>query len=50
MVIYRLTLKGILTRAESKTGRGGWIKFGLTKELYQDLRIRETDNKEITKR
>jgi ribosomal protein S25 len=50
MVIYRLTQKGILTRAKSKTGRGGWIKFGLTKELYQDLRIRETDNKEATNR
>jgi predicted transcriptional regulator len=48
MIIHRLIKKGFTWRAQSKTGRGGWIKFGLEKQLYQDLRIRETDNKEIS--
>jgi hypothetical protein len=48
MVIHRLVKKGFLERASSKTGRGGWIKFGITKDLYQDLRIRQTDIKRIT--
>jgi predicted transcriptional regulator len=45
--INRLIKKGFTWRYQSKTGRGGWIKFGLLKEHYQDLRIRETDSKEI---
>ena len=48
MVIHRLVIKGVIRREFSKTGRGGWIKFSIEKELYQDLRIRESDNKEIT--
>ena len=48
MVIHRLVKKGVIKREISKTGRGGWIKFSIQKELYQDLRIRESDNKEIT--
>lgn len=48
MVIHRLVKKGVIKREVSKTGRGGWIKFSIQKELYQDLRIRESDNKEIT--
>ena len=48
MVIHRLVKKGFIERASSKTGRGGWIKFSITKDLYQDLRIRQTDNKQIT--
>jgi len=48
MVIHRLVKKGVIKRETSKTGRGGWIKFSIQKELYQDLRIRESDNKEIT--
>ena len=48
MVIHRLVKKEFIKREISKTGRGGWIKFSIQKELYQDLRIRESDNKEIT--
>ena len=48
MVIHRLVKKGFIERASSKTGRGGWIKFSITKDLYQDLRIRQTDNKQVT--
>ena len=48
IAIHRLIKKGFTWRNESKTGRGGWIKFGLSKSLYQSLRIRETDNKQIT--
>ena len=48
MAIYRLVKKGVIKRETSKTGRGGWIKFSIQKELYQDLRIRESDNKQIT--
>jgi predicted transcriptional regulator len=48
VVIHRLVKKGFIKRETSKTGRGGWIKFSIQKELYQDLRIRESDNKEIT--
>ena len=48
MVIHRLVKKGVIRREFSKTGRGGWIKFSIEKELYQDLRIRESDNKQIT--
>ncbi len=48
MVIHRLVKKNVIKRENSKTGRGGWIKFSIQKELYQDLRIRESDNKEIT--
>jgi len=48
VVIHRLVKKGLISREFSKTGRGGWIKFSIQKELYQDLRIRESDNKEIT--
>ena len=48
MVIHRLVKKDVIKRENSKTGRGGWIKFSIQKELYQDLRIRESDNKEIT--
>ena len=48
MVIYRLIKKGFIERASSKTGRGGWIKFSIKKDLYQDLRIRQTDNKQVT--
>ena len=47
-VIHRLIKKGFMYRSESKTGRGGWIKFELPKNLYQNLRIRETDNKRVT--
>ena len=47
IAIHRLIKKGFTWRNESKTGRGGWIKFGLSKSLYQSLRIRETDNKQI---
>ncbi len=45
--VGRLVEKGFVSRASSKTGRGGWIKFGISKELYQDLRIRETDSKQV---
>jgi predicted transcriptional regulator len=48
MVIHRLVKKGFIERASSKTGRGGWIKFSITKDLYRDLRIRQTDNKQVT--
>jgi hypothetical protein len=48
VVIHRLVKKRLITRETSKTGRGGWIKFSIQKELYQDLRIRDSDNKEIT--
>lgn len=48
MVIHRLVKKGFIERASSKTGRGGWIKFSITKDLYQDLRIRRTDSKQVT--
>jgi hypothetical protein len=48
MVIHRLVKKCFIERASSKTGRGGWIKFSITKDLYQDLRIRQTDNKQVT--
>ena len=50
MVIHRLVKKEFIKREISKTGRGGWIKFSIQKELYQDLRIRETDINQITNR
>ena len=37
MVIHRLVKKGFIKRASSKTGRGGWIKLSITKDLYQRL-------------
>ncbi len=45
--INRLIKKGFTWRSKSKPGRGGWIKFGISKDLYQDLRIRETDSKQV---
>lgn len=48
MVIHRLVKKGFIERASSKTGRGGWIKFSIRKDLYQDLRIRQTGNKWVS--
>ena len=37
LVIHRLVKKGFIKRHESKTGRGGWTKFSIPKELYQKL-------------
>ncbi len=37
MIIHRLVKKGFIKRHESKKGRGGWTKFGLSKDLYQKL-------------
>ena len=46
-VIRRLAEKGITHRVESKTGRGGWIKFGLIDQVYKELRFTETNSNGI---
>lgn len=47
-IIFRLTQKGFLKREASATGRGGFTRFRLEKDLYQALLIRETEYKRVT--
>jgi predicted transcriptional regulator len=49
-VIFRLTKKEIVVRENSATGRGGYTRFRIEKELYHALLIRESGNKQITNR
>ena len=53
LVIYRLVKKGFIKRQESKTGRGGWIKFSMPRDLYQKLNQvsngYQLDSKEVSK-
>ncbi len=36
-VIKRVVDKGFLNRVESRSGKGGWTKFGMSSDLYQKL-------------
>jgi predicted transcriptional regulator len=47
-IIFRLTQKGFLKREASATGRGGFTRFRLEKDLYQAILIRETEYKRVT--
>ena len=48
MTILRLVNeKSVLEKSQSKTGRGGWVKFKIPDHIYQEL-IFETDNKQVT--
>jgi len=49
VTIQRLEKKSILSRVESKNGRGGWARFELTENIYRELLQLETDNKLETK-
>ncbi|MCB0421776.1 MAG: hypothetical protein KDD61_12325 [Bdellovibrionales bacterium] len=48
MVVHRLIKKGFVRRVDSKKGRGGWTKFGLSRQVYQQLLLGERDNKWIS--
>jgi hypothetical protein len=41
-VIYRLSKKGIIERAEKKIGRTGWVSYRISKPLFDDV-VREKD-------
>lgn len=41
-VIYRLSKKGIIERAEKKIGRTGWVSYRISKSLFDDV-VREKD-------
>ena len=47
-IIFRLTQKGFIQREASATGRGGFTRFRISKDLYQALLIRETEYKRVT--
>ncbi len=49
-IIFRLTRKGFITRESSATGRGGFTRFRIEKDLYQTLLLRRTEYKEVTNR
>jgi hypothetical protein len=49
-IIYRLTQKGIIFRSSSKTGRGGWVKFGIQENAYRELSYKENSLKQIPNR
>ncbi|MGK5089783.1 hypothetical protein WDW86_19705 [Bdellovibrionota bacterium FG-2] len=46
-VIQRLIEKSFIHRAEAKTGRGGWTRFGVSKEIFQKVLLRETGSKGV---
>ena len=46
-VLHRLTEKSFLCRTEAKTGRGGWTRFGVSKELFQKILLSETGSKAL---
>ena len=46
-VLYRLTEKSFIHRTEAKTGRGGWTRFGVSKELFQKVLLSETGSKAL---
>jgi predicted transcriptional regulator len=48
-VILRLERKGILIRAERKAGRGGWLRFSLSKDTFQLLTISQNGSKTVAK-
>lgn len=43
--IQRLEEKGILCRAEYRNGRGGWTKYELPQEIFQEMLHLETSDK-----
>jgi predicted transcriptional regulator len=47
--LQRLEQKQILRRAEYKDGRGGWTKYEVEKDIFQDLLRAETEDKLETK-
>ena len=50
VTLQRLEKKGCLIRKEFKNGRGGWSKYELPKDIYNEIILKETDNKLITNR
>lgn len=48
MVVHRLIKKGFVKRVDSKKGRGGWTKFGISRQVYQQLLLGERDNKWVS--
>ena len=48
-IIRLVNKKGILEKSQSKTGRGGWVKFKIPDHIYQEL-ILDIDDKRVTKR
>jgi len=47
-IIFRLTQKEFIKREASATGRGGFTRFRIERDLYQALLIRETEYKRVT--
>ena len=45
VTIRRLEKKGVLLRGEYKNGRGGWTRYELPNDLFQELLQQETQNK-----
>jgi hypothetical protein len=46
-VINRLADKDLISRAEAKPGRGGWSRFGISRELLQAVILCESDSKRV---
>jgi predicted transcriptional regulator len=46
-IIHRLAKKQIITRQESKTGRGGWTIFQVHADIHNQLLMQETERDKI---
>jgi hypothetical protein len=46
-VILRLERKGLLKRQACKVGRGGWLQFSLSRELFQKMLLNGTGSKTV---
>lgn len=48
--ILRLEKKGFITRHSAKTGRGGWIRFEIPKDIYQVLLLNGSNHSLVANR
>ncbi|MEI8055604.1 MAG: hypothetical protein WCH10_06425 [bacterium] len=46
--LQRLEAKGFIEKTEYKNGRGGWSKYSIPRQQFQEILQYETDNKQAT--
>jgi predicted transcriptional regulator len=48
--IYRLTKKSLISRVEYKNGRGGWTRYKISKDAFQEILRNDTVSKAVANR
>jgi predicted transcriptional regulator len=48
--IYRLTKKSLISRVEYKNGRGGWTRYKISKDAFQEILRNDTVSKVVANR